>query len=79
MKRAPHTTVAFNPDVAIHHLYQSFGNRQPQARAAVFSGSGTVSLAEGLEQAGCLLRSHADPTITDRKLQIHSAESLFHE
>ncbi len=56
---------AMESDHAAHELDELFGDGESEAGAAVFSGEGTVSLAEGLEEPVAGFWGDADPCIGD--------------
>ena len=53
--------LTLKPDLTTHFLNQALGDRKPQPGAPVLPGSGSVSLAEGVEQ-GLLLSSREPDT-----------------
>ena len=59
--------LAFDRDVAAHHLAEAFTDREAQAGATVFARRGGRSLGKLLEKLAHLLRRHADAGVGDRK------------
>jgi hypothetical protein len=54
---------------SLHQLHQPFRDRQPETTATIFSGGGTVSLAESLEQLRLCRGRNPDPSVMNVDLQ----------
>ena len=66
----PHLTL--HPEVSSHHLDQLRRDGQPESRAAIGAGGGTIGLDKGRKDTLLLLRGNANPSVNDRKVQTDS-------
>ena len=57
--------------IAVHHLGQFFGDRQPQASAAKLARGGAVGLLERLEQLAALFWRQTNAGVAHGKIQQH--------
>ena len=57
--------LAFDPDVAAHHLRQFAADGEAEAGAAIFARGGSIDLGEGLEEAVDLVGGNADAGVTN--------------
>src|SRR6516225_7753312 len=71
--------LAFGPDVAFHHLHQTFRDGKAKARAPVLSGGRAIGLTEGLEEARRLLRRHPDAAVAHHELQFDAVRHTLFE
>jgi hypothetical protein len=55
---------AFHPHAALHHLDKPPRYGKPEPRAAVFTRSGSVNLAEGFKNELLLIGGNADTRVT---------------
>jgi hypothetical protein len=62
---------ALYPNPAVHSLHQEGGNRQAQARPAVFSRGGTVGLGKRLKNQLLFFERNTDSGIANLKVQFH--------
>ena len=79
MKSAAYAVVAFDPDVAVHHLDQSFGNREPETGAAVLSVVELSAWLKAWNRRAVCSGVMPMPLSRTENLRFTLSESFFHQ
>src|SRR5260370_25085910 len=69
VETTPVARLALNANLAVHELHQTPADRQPEPRAAIAPGRGTVGLTKSVENHPLLRGQHSDARIGNAEPQ----------